>query len=98
MTQVNWDKVTVATAKEKFGVLYRMASAYATGKYRTVPWKAMMTILAAVIYFLNPFDLIPDFVPLMGLSDDFGVLVWVYSSVSTEIDKFLMWEKETIQS
>lgn len=93
MTSVNWNKVSITTAKEKLSVFSRMASAYASGKYREVPWKTVMTILAAIIYFLNPFDLIPDFIPLMGLTDDFGVLVWVYSSVSTEIDKFLAWEK-----
>ena len=93
MTQVNWNKVSVATAKEKLNVFSRMASAYASGRYRDVPWKTVMIILAAIIYFLNPLDLIPDFIPLMGLTDDFGVLVWVYNSVSTEIDKFLTWEK-----
>lgn len=95
MTAVNWSKVSVSTAKEKLSIFSRMAQAYVSGKYRAVPWKAVMTILAAIIYFLNPIDLIPDFVPLMGLTDDFGVLVWVYNSVSTEIDKFLEWEKST---
>jgi len=93
MTHVNWSKVSVTTAKEKLSVFSRMASAYVSGKYRDVPWKTMMIILAAIIYFLNPLDLIPDFIPLMGLTDDFGVLVWVYNSISTEIDKFLEWEK-----
>ena len=93
MTAVNWSKVSLATAKEKLSIFSRMASAYASGKYRAIPWKAVMTMLAAIIYFLNPLDLIPDFVPLMGLTDDFGVLVWVYNSMNTEINKFLEWEK-----
>lgn len=93
MSSVKWNKESFLSAKEKLSVFGRMSSAYATGKYRTVPWKPVMTMLAAIIYFLNPLDLIPDFFPLMGLSDDFGVLVWVYNSVNTEIDKFLSWEK-----
>jgi uncharacterized membrane protein YkvA (DUF1232 family) len=56
-----------------------------------------MTILAAIIYFLNPIDLIPDFIPGLGLTDDFSVLLWVYNSVSTEVVKFLEWEKSTLQ-
>lgn len=95
MTQVNWNKVSVASAKEKLNVLSRITNAYVSGKYRTIPWKTMITVLAAIIYFLNPLDLIPDFIPLMGLTDDLGVLVWVYNSISTEIDKFLEWEKST---
>ncbi len=93
MTTVKWSKESVFAAKEKFGVFSRMAGAYATGRYRSAPWKTVMTVLAAIIYFLNPIDLIPDFIPMMGLTDDFGVLVWVYNSISTEIDKFLEWEK-----
>jgi uncharacterized membrane protein YkvA (DUF1232 family) len=93
MSHVNWSKVSVAAAKEKMSVLSRLTSAYASGKYREIPWKTVMTILAAIIYFLNPLDLIPDFIPIMGLTDDFGVLVWVYNSIQSEIDKFLTWEK-----
>ena len=96
MTTVNWNKVSVASAKEKLSVFSRMASAYVSGRYRTVPWKTVMTILAAIIYFLNPLDLVPDFIPVMGLTDDFGVLMWVYASVSSEIDKFLAWEKSVV--
>ena len=93
MTAVNWSKVSVAAAKEKMSVLSRLTSAYVSGRYREIPWKTVMTILAAIIYFLNPLDLIPDFIPIMGLTDDFGVLVWVYNSIQGEIDKFLTWEK-----
>lgn len=96
MTNVNWSKESLVVAKEKLTIFSRMAGAYASGRYRAVPWKTVMTILAAIIYFVNPLDLIPDFVPLMGLTDDFGVLIWVYNSVSTEIDKFLAWEKSML--
>lgn len=98
MTNVNWSKNSLSEAKEKLTIFSRMANAYASGKYRSIPWKAVMTVLAAIIYFLNPLDLIPDFVPLMGLTDDFGVLLWVYNSISTEVDKFLVWEKSTLVS
>ena len=96
LVQVKWDASTAATAKEKFQILSRLGSAYATGKYKAIPWKPVMTMLAAIIYFLNPIDLIPDFIPGIGLTDDFGILMWVYNSVSTEVDKFLEWEKTTI--
>lgn len=95
MMRVNWNEESLVVAKEKLNVFSRIASAYASGRYRTVPWKTVMTVLAAIIYFLNPLDLIPDFIPLMGLTDDFGVLLWVYNSIGTEIDKFLVWEKST---
>ena len=55
-----------------------------------------MIVLAAIIYFLNPIDLIPDFIPALGLTDDFSVLLWVYNTVHNEVNKFLIWERSTL--
>ena len=92
MKDVNWTNVRAKTIKDKFYVLGRMVKAYATGKYRDVSWRSMLLVLAMIIYFINPFDLIPDLVPLAGFTDDFAILVWVYNSVAGEVDKFLDWE------
>ena len=93
----NWRNVNAASSKEKFFVLGRLIKAYALGQYKDVPWKTMLLIVAAIIYFVNPLDLIPDLIPLTGLTDDFAVLLWVYNSVSNEIDKFLTWEKAQVK-
>lgn len=92
MNNVNWSPVERQLLKDKFFTIGRLAKAYATGKYRSVSWKAMLILLAAVIYFVNPLDLIPDLIPVAGLADDFAILVWVYNSVQEEVDKFLEWE------
>lgn len=78
--------------KEKFFTLGRMLKAYALGHYREVPWKPMLLVTAAVLYFVNPIDIIPDWIPGLGLTDDVGILISVYTSVKNEIDKFLSWE------
>lgn len=96
LKEVNWKKVTVLTAKEKLSTFGRLLRAYALGRYRNVPWKSLLIIIAAVLYFVSPLDLIPDLLPLTGFTDDFAVLLWVYNSVATEIDKFLTWEKSQV--
>jgi uncharacterized membrane protein YkvA (DUF1232 family) len=93
LTKVDWKSVSVSTAKEKLSVFSRIASAYTTGKYRDISWKSVLIVLAAIIYFLNPIDLIPDLIPVLGLTDDFSVLIWVYSTLGSEVDKFLAWER-----
>ena len=35
-------------------------------------------LIGALIYFINPLDLIPDFTPIVGFTDDFGILMLVY--------------------
>lgn len=96
LKDADWANVNAATAKERFFVLGRLIKAYALGQYREIPWKTILLIVAAVIYFVNPLDLVPDLIPLTGLTDDFAVLLWVYNAVSNEIDKFLRWEKNRV--
>jgi uncharacterized membrane protein YkvA (DUF1232 family) len=98
LRDVNWKNVNAANMKGKFYVLGRLIKAYALGRYRNVPWKTVLIVVAAVIYFINPIDLLPDLIPVAGLTDDFAILVWVYNSVSEEIDKFLIWEQTQINS
>ncbi|MBL7838751.1 MAG: DUF1232 domain-containing protein [Cyclobacteriaceae bacterium] len=96
ITRIDWKSVSLSTAKEKLSVFSRLAGAYASGTYREVSWKSLMIVLAAIIYFLNPIDLIPDFIPALGLTDDFSVLLWVYNTVSNEVNKFLTWERSNL--
>jgi uncharacterized membrane protein YkvA (DUF1232 family) len=83
----------VAKLKEQFGVLSRMMTSYAGGRYKAVPLKTVLTILAAILYFLNPFDLVPDAIFGFGFADDLAVLTWVYRASLQEVDKFIQWEK-----
>lgn len=97
LRETNWSNLNASGAKDRFFVLGRLIKAYALGQYRDIPWKTILLIVAAVIYFVNPLDLVPDIIPLTGLTDDFAVLLWVYNSVSNEIEKFLAWEKAQVK-
>jgi uncharacterized membrane protein YkvA (DUF1232 family) len=98
LREVNWQQVNAAAAKEKFFVLGRIIKAYAQGRYRAIPWKTMLIMVAAIIYFVNPIDLLPDLIPVAGLTDDFAILVWVYNSLQGEIDKFITWEQTQLKA
>jgi uncharacterized membrane protein YkvA (DUF1232 family) len=94
--QTNFTKAEGAQVKEQFFTLGRLVRAYAMGEYRTIPWKSLLLIVAAILYFINPIDLIPDLLPIIGVSDDFAVLFMVYRSIGSDIDKFLEWEKSRV--
>ena len=40
---------------------------------------------AALAYFILPLDAIPDFIPILGFSDDAGVLAAALSAVSAHV-------------
>jgi uncharacterized membrane protein YkvA (DUF1232 family) len=88
ITDIEDEKGTLKGMVDKVKLFLRMIGAYAQGEYREVPWKTMLLILASIIYFLNPFDLIPDFIPGIGFLDDLSVLLWVFNSVENDISKF----------
>jgi uncharacterized membrane protein YkvA (DUF1232 family) len=72
----------------------RMLKAWSKGDYQSVPWKTIVLSLATIIYFLNPFDVAPDFLPGIGYLDDAVVLGFVVNSIKKELNKFLRWESE----
>jgi uncharacterized membrane protein YkvA (DUF1232 family) len=96
LRQTDFTKADGAHVKEHFFTLGRLLRAYAQGEYRTIPWKSLLLIVAAVLYFINPIDVIPDLLPLVGLSDDFAVLFMVYKAIGSDIEKFLEWEKSKV--
>lgn len=73
--------------------LIRMLRAWIRGEYRQVPWQTIVFAIAGIVYFVNPFDLIPDFIPGSGFLDDATVLGFVIKSIKNEVDQFLQWER-----
>ena len=69
-----------------------MLKDYKKGVYRNIPWKAIAIIVTAVIYFLNPIDLIPDFMGILGFTDDAIVLGVVFTSLKQEMKRYCEWK------
>jgi uncharacterized membrane protein YkvA (DUF1232 family) len=76
----------------------RMLRAYVWGGYRRIHWRSLTMLTAAIIYFLMPFDFITDFLPLIGLMDDIGVLGWTLKQLKDDVDRFEAWEQSVATS
>ena len=50
------------------------------------PGWAKKTVLGAIAYLINPFDVIPDLTPLVGYSDDLGILGFALVTISGYIN------------
>lgn len=75
--------------------LFRMVNAWAKGEYRKVPIRTIAFAVSAIVYFLNPFDLVHDYLPGAGYLDDATILGFVLTSISEDIKEFLIWEKHS---
>jgi uncharacterized membrane protein YkvA (DUF1232 family) len=83
---------------EYLQVAARLIQATVRGEYTGLSGKSLMLIVAAIIYFVSPIDIIPDFLPIAGLLDEMTVLAFVLRSVRGEIDAFKEWEAQQDRS
>jgi len=72
--------------------MLRLIRAYAGGDYRNIARDQLLTIIAAVSYLVDPFDLIPDEVPFLGFIDDSTVIGFAVSRTRQALDDFILWE------
>ena len=79
-------------AWETLQTMFRLIRASMAGEYTGVPGTTIAAAVAVLIYFLSPIDLIPDFIPVLGLLDDVALVAWFSTTLKGEIDKFQEWE------
>ena len=78
---------------EMVTILSRMVKAYFTGEYKIIPWGSIVKIIAVLIYFISPIDVIPDILPFIGLTDDLALTMWLFSSLKEDLKNFEVWEQ-----
>src|SRR5205823_9728675 len=72
--------------------MLRLVRAYCRGEYRAVSHDALVWIIAALKYLVDPFDLIPDKTPFLGFIDDASVVELVKDKTRRTLDDFIKWE------
>ncbi|MBV8792321.1 MAG: DUF1232 domain-containing protein [Pseudolabrys sp.] len=60
-------------------------AAYYCAFDRDTPLHVKATLLGALAYFVLPFDAVPDFLPVIGFTDDAAVIATAIRLVSTHI-------------
>lgn len=73
-------------------LMLSMVGDYVSGEYREVPWNTIAAIVFALLYVLSPLDLIPDFIPVAGMLDDFTVVVFCLRLTRRDIQAYGEWK------
>ena len=76
--------------------MVRVVRDYQRGEYRDMASPKLLITIAALIYFVSPFDVIPDWIPVLGHIDDAFVISLALKSVRAELDTFMAWETARI--
>ena len=76
--------------------MLRLIRAHHRGEYSQLPSEALLWIVAALNYLVDPFDLIPDKTPFLGFVDDATVIEFVTDKNRQTLDDFMVWETASI--
>lgn len=71
--------------------LYSLSKDAVKGNYRLHPVN-MGIIAGGLLYFIIPTDIIPDFIPFVGLLDDIALLTTIINSMQGELMKYRKWK------
>lgn len=74
--------------------LARMLRSWMEGDYKNISSKSILAVVAALLYFVNPLDFIPDFIPVIGQLDDILILGFLIKTLNKEIERFMAWERQ----
>jgi uncharacterized membrane protein YkvA (DUF1232 family) len=78
-----WRKLKQVAAKIPFAE--DLLAAYYCAFDRQTPRHVQIALIGALAYFVLPFDAIPDFLPLIGFTDDAAVLATAIRLVASNI-------------
>lgn len=82
-----WDKTKSAAKTAGETVLEPALKLYYSAKDPDTPMWAKTAVYGALGYFISPIDALPDFTPILGYTDDLGVLVAATAAVVVYIKK-----------
>jgi len=77
---------------ESVSAAFRLVKAYAAGTYREISLESLGLIVASIIYFVMPLDVLPDFILGLGLTDDAALFAWTLRAVASDLERFMQWE------
>jgi len=92
------EKIANSGVLEKYAslakLMLKMLKDYKNGLYKEVPWFTIGSIIFSLLYVLNPFDIVPDFIPGLGYIDDLSVLTFALRFIETDLHSYLDWKIE----
>ena len=84
----------LAEAAGDLRTLLRFVRRWMRREYRVMPWRAVLYAVAALVYFVNPVDLIPDALVGLGFVDDVAVIGAVAAAIHKDLERFRRWEQQ----
>ena len=77
-------------------VLTALVKDWRSGKYRQALYGTIAAVAFALLYVFNPFDLLPDVLPIIGAIDDATVIGACLMLVERDLNKYRSWKESQL--
>ncbi len=84
----------MAKVWEDLQLLFSVVRDWISGEYKEIPLGSVIVILGALIYLINPLDIIPDLIPVIGHIDDIFIIGLVLSQVHADLQDYKEWKNK----
>jgi uncharacterized membrane protein YkvA (DUF1232 family) len=88
----NKAKGPFGNAWENIQLMFGIIHDWFSGRYREIPGGSILAILGAIIYFVSPIDMIPDFIPIVGYLDDAFIMGLVIKQIGADLQTYKAWK------
>jgi len=79
--------------KQKVILIFQFLKDVKQKNYPETPWKTLAAMIFAVLYIINPLDLVPDFIPFVGYLDDLTVFGYIFKLINTDLESYEEWKQ-----
>jgi uncharacterized membrane protein YkvA (DUF1232 family) len=74
-------------------LLISLVKDYWAKAYRQIPYGILSSAVFTLIYVFNPFDIVPDMLPIVGQVDDVAVLSACLLLIEQDLNKYRDWKE-----
>lgn len=73
--------------------MFSLAKDWAAGNYKAISARSILMIMAGLVYFVTPIDIIPEFIAGLGLVDDAMILSFIISQLNKDLEEYREWKR-----
>ena len=92
LQKINGSNKQINEHMDLIQLFLRMIKKSLAGEYSAFSHKTLLSLVFGLLYFVTPMDVVPDFVPLLGFSDDLSILYFIIKNFKSDIEAFKVWE------
>ena len=81
---------------QDFASFFPMVWAILRGRWK-MPWNTLFWAILCLIYLISPIDLLPDVLPVLGITDDGAFIVLVLTLLHKDLEAFRTAQNQTKQ-